>query len=156
VRKGDGSSPATGGSTALPVDAAAAIADAAAPTIPTGMLLVNKRDGSTFYSDAQAVSLEAYRQVFSKHEQTSKPDDPVVNLSYTEAKSYALTRGARLLTSEEWDAAAVTPGFVVGDGLYEWVDSPDEKKRTVRVHGKTATRPDQKQNDVTFRTARNP
>ncbi|MBA3457820.1 MAG: hypothetical protein H0T42_32355, partial [Deltaproteobacteria bacterium] len=66
------------------------------------------------------------------------------------------TRGARLLTTEEWDAAAVTAGFVVEDGIFEWVDSPDEKKRTVRHHGKTATRPDQKQKDVTFRTARNP
>ncbi|MGE0403559.1 MAG: hypothetical protein AB7T06_43035, partial [Kofleriaceae bacterium] len=63
----------------------------------------------------------------------------------------------RLLTPEEWDAASVTPGFVVaGKGILEWVDSPDEKKKTAKQHGKTETRPDAKQKDVTFRTAKNP
>lgn len=161
LRKGDTAAAGGGSATpATPADAPAASgapSDAAATTVPAGMLVVKKKDGSPwFYVDAQPTRLGAYRQVFAKHEQDGKPDDPVINLSYTEAKSYALTRGARLLTTEEWDAAAVTAGFVVEDGIFEWVDSPDEKKRTVRHHGKTATRPDLKQKDVTFRTARNP
>ena len=121
------------------------------------MLLVKQKDGSPwFYVDAQPTRVAAYRQMFTKHEQAGKPGDAVVDISYTDAKSFALTRGARLLTSAEWDAAAVTAGFVVEDGIFEWVDSPDEKKRIVRHHGKTATRPDLQQKDVTFRTARNP
>ncbi len=163
LRKGD--TAAAGGGSATPVtpaDAATGSASGsagvdAATAVPAGMLVVKKKDGSPwFYVDAQPTRLAEYRKVFAKHEQDGKPEDAVVNLSYTEAKSYALTRGARLLTSEEWDAAAVTAGFVVEDGTFEWVDSPDEKKRIVRHHGKTATRPDQKQKDVTFRTARNP
>jgi len=61
----------------------------------------------------------------------------------------------RLLTSEEWEVAAVTPSFIVAPGLFEWVDSPDETKRTVRQHGKTQVRPDTKHKDVTFRMAKN-
>jgi serine/threonine protein kinase len=161
LRKDDAASTTTGsgaGPAAAARDASTTTpVDAAGPQAPAGMRLVTKPDGSPwFYTDAQPVSLGAYRQVFSKHEQAGKPEEPVTNLSYTEAKSYALTKGARLLTSEEWDAAVVTPNVAVVPGLYEWVDSPDEKKRTVRTHGKTLTRPDQKQKDVTFRTARNP
>jgi len=94
--------------------------------------------------------------VFAAHDQAGKPDDPVVNVSYNEARSFVKTRGQRLLTPEEWDAAAVTPGFVIDDDVFEWVDSPDEKKKQVRQHGKLQTRPDQKQKDVTFRLAKDP
>ena len=159
LRKGDASSAGGGAVTPPPPRDAVSgsVVDAAISAVPAGMLVVKNKNGTPwFYVDAQPVRLAAYRQVFAKHEQPGKPGDPVVDLSYTEAKSYALTRGARLLTSEEWDAAAVTAGFVVEDGIFEWVDSPDEKKRIVRHHGKSATRPDQKQKDVTFRTARNP
>jgi hypothetical protein len=120
------------------------------------MLLVKKKDGTPwFYTDTEPVSVAEYKAVFATHEQAGKPTDAVVDLSYTEAKSYALTRNRRLLTPEEWDAASMTPGFVVSGNL-EWVDSPDEKKRTVKGHGKSATRPDAKQKDITFRTAKNP
>ena len=168
LRKGDASSAGTGSGSATGSNKPAAIdagsgsaitgSGSAASAIPAGMLTVKKKDGSTwFYVDAQPVRAAAYRAVFAKHEQAGKPEDAVTTVSYTEAKSYAVTRpGGRMLTSEEWDAAAVTSGFVVEDGVFEWVDSPDEKKRIVRHHGKTATRPDQKQKDVTFRTARNP
>ena len=116
------------------------------------MLLVRKADGSPwFYTDATPVTVGAYRELFAKHE--GNPKDPVVNVSYTEARSYAKTRGGRLLTSAEWERAAVTPNFIVSDGLLEWVDSPEDKK-TVRAHGKTMTRPDAKQKDVTFRMAK--
>jgi hypothetical protein len=166
LRKGDapttgGGSDASGSNKPVVIDAGSGSAIAggsASSAIPAGMLTVKKKDGSTwFYVDAQPIRAAAYRAVFAKHEQTGKPEDAVTNVSYTEAKSFATTRpGGRLLTSAEWDAAAVTSGFVVEDGVFEWVDSPDEKKRIVRHHGKTATRPDQKQKDVTFRTARNP
>jgi len=57
------------------------------------------------------------------------------------------------LRSDEWDAATTTPGVVVADGVFEWVESP-EGKRTVRQHGKTLVRPDAAQKDVTFRVAK--
>ncbi|MGE3768487.1 MAG: serine/threonine protein kinase, partial [Kofleriaceae bacterium] len=158
MRKGEataGASTGSGsGSAVATIDAGAG---SATPVVPDGMLLVKRKDGTTFLADTAPVSLADYKAVFAKHEQAGKPTDPVVDLSYTEAKSYALTRGRRLLTPEEWDAASVTPGFVVaGKGILEWVDSPDEKKKTAKQHGKTETRPDAKQKDVTFRTAKNP
>ena len=53
-------------------------------------------------------------------------------------------------------AAGATPTFVVSDGIYEWVDSPDEKQKTIRLPGKTAVRPDAQHKDVTFRVAKDP
>jgi len=47
------------------------------------------------------------------------------------------------------------PGFVVEDGLFEWVESPGGK-RTVKKHGAEAARKDQPHPDVTFRLARDP
>lgn len=132
---------------------------AATPEVkaPPGMILIKKADGSpAFYVDAQPINLGIYRQLFDKHQQDGKPEEPVVNVTYNEARSYATTRGGRLLTSDEWDIAAVTPGFIMPPNILEWVDSPDDKKKTVRSHGKTATRPEAPYPDVTFRMARNP
>src|SRR5690606_11099515 len=100
--------------------------------------------------------LEKYRALFKKNDQQGKPTDAVVNVSYTETKSYAMTAGRRLLTADEWDAASVTPGFIVpGPTFFEWVDSPHEKQKTVKQHGKAPQLPDQAQKHVTFRTAKN-
>jgi serine/threonine-protein kinase len=124
---------------------------------PIGMLAVKKADGTVaFYVDAKPLSLATYKKFAPTHVQDGKPDDPVVNVSYTNARSYVTTYGGRLLTSAEWDAASTTPGFVMPPAILEWVDSPDEKKKTARSHGKNVVRPDDKQTDVTFRMARNP
>jgi hypothetical protein len=124
---------------------------------PSGTVLVRKPDGTPwFYVDAQPVSAAAFHQLFDKHEQAGGTDDAVVMVSYNEARSYARTRGGRLLTSEEWDSAATTPGFRVTGDLLEWVESPDEKNRLVRQHGKSVVRPDKPQADITFRMARQP
>ena len=97
-----------------------------------------------------------YKAVIHRlHEQPGAADGPVVMVSYDGARSYASTRGGRLLRSEEWDAAVVTPGVVVADGVLEWVES-SEGKRTVRQHGKVLQRPDKEQKDVTFRVAKDP
>ena len=40
--------------------------------------------------------------------------------------------------------------------ILEWVDSPDEKKKTARAHGKTEVKGDKPLPVVTFRMARNP
>jgi serine/threonine-protein kinase len=141
-----------------PSDAAVTAADApGAPVAVAGMVLIKKPDGSPwFYADPRPLTRAAYQQVFAKHEQPGTADAPVVMVSYTEAKSYALTHGGRLLTGDEWLAASTTPGFIIEPGLSEWVESIDEKKKTIRGQGKPQTRPDAKQKDVTFRTARNP
>jgi len=122
----------------------------------TTMTLVNHPDGKPwFYVDEAPVPAAAYKKLFNNHEQAGDPNAPVVQVSYDGARSYASTRGGRLLRSDEWDAATTTPGVVVSDGLYEWVESP-EGKRTVRQHGKMLVRPDKEQRDVTFRVARDP
>ncbi len=145
--------PATGGSTDGSAVASGATGSAQQPA---GMVLVKRPDGKPwFYVDEKPVNLAAYRTLYPDHTQPGGPDDPVVMISYDEARSYAKTRNGRLLRSDEWDAATVTPGVVVVDGVYEWVESP-EGKRTARQHGKTQVRPDKDQKDVGFRVARDP
>ncbi len=126
--------------------------DANSPT----MIMVKHADGSPwFLVDEAPVPASAFKKLFSDHEQPGAADGPVVMVSYDGARSYASTRGGRLLRSEEWDAAVVTPGVVVADGVLEWVES-SEGKRTVRQHGKVLQRPDKEQKDVTFRVAKDP
>jgi len=127
------------------------------PSPLADMVLVRKPDGTPwFYVDARPVTVAAFRQLFGKHEQAGAAEDSVVMVSYNEARSYAKTRGGRLLTSDEWDSAATTPGFRVSGDLLEWVESPDENNRVARQHGKSIVRPDKPQKDVTFRMAKQP
>ncbi|MEP6865949.1 MAG: serine/threonine-protein kinase [Deltaproteobacteria bacterium] len=121
---------------------------------PATMTLVKHADGTPwFLVDEAPVPAALYKKLFSTHEQPGDPNAPVVEVSYDGARSYASTRGGRLLRSDEWDAATTTPGVVVADGIFEWVESP-EGKRAVRQHGKTLVRPDAAQKDVTFRVAK--
>jgi len=125
------------------------------PARPNDMVLVRKPDGTPwFYVDPQPVTAGAFHRLFTGHEQDGSPDDAVVMVSYTEARSYAQTNHGRLLTNEEWDTAATTPGFRVSGDLLEWVESPDEKSKLARQHGKSSPRPDKPQKDVTFRLVR--
>jgi serine/threonine protein kinase len=118
------------------------------------MILVKHADGKPWFMvDEGPVPAAAFKKLFSSHDQPDGSSNSVVQVSYDEARSYASTRGGRLLRSEEWDAATTTPGVTVEDGLFEWVESP-EGKRTVRQHGKTLVRPDKAQKDVTFRVAK--
>ena len=140
---GPSPSPATG--------AATGSGSAAPPTI--GVIMVRKADGSPwFYVEPKPVTAAKFRQLFSAHQQDGAADAPVVMISYNEARSYAETVGARLLTSDEWDSSMATPGVAPSGDLREWVESPDEKK-TVRARGVTEARPDAAQKDVTFRIA---
>jgi serine/threonine-protein kinase len=125
------------------------------PAPASDMVLVRKPDGTPwFYVDAQPVTVAAFHQLFGRHEQVGSPEDAVVMVSYNEARSYVTTRGGRLLTSDEWDSASTTPGFQVSGDLLEWIESPDEKNKVARQHGKTSVRPDKPQKDVTFRMAK--
>jgi serine/threonine-protein kinase len=161
-RGGDANAgPVHGGDPPPAGDAAVVVAVDAAGTVeppaPQGMLLVRHPDGTPwFYVDPQPTTVKEFRAVFARHSQTGRDEDSVIDVTYNEARSYAQTRNRRLMTSDEWDAASVTPGFIVSDGIFEWVESPDEHKRVVRQHGKSLVRPDKEQKDVTFRTAKDP
>jgi len=124
------------------------------PTAPAGLLLATHEDGTAFAVDEKPVTLGAYKAVFSDHKQAGAPDDPVANLTYDKARSYAKTQGGRLLRPDEWTRASTLPGFMVSPkGLLEWVEST-EGKRTVVQHGKSEVRPDSPYKDVTFRMAK--
>jgi serine/threonine-protein kinase len=134
-----------------PVGAAAATSTASPPE----MMLVRGADGAPwFYVDVRPVTAAAFRQLFAHHDQTGDDGDPVVMISYNEARSYAKTRGGRLLSSDEWTQASATPGFTPARDLFEWVESADDKRKLVRQAGKSLARPDTRQNDVTFRMAK--
>ncbi|MEZ4362237.1 MAG: serine/threonine-protein kinase [Kofleriaceae bacterium] len=137
------------------VDAAPPADAATPPAPPAGMILVTDPSGAPqFYVDARPVAVTAFRAVFADHRQERSGDDaPAVSVSYTAARSYARTAKARLLTAEEWDRASTMPGFVVVDGLFEWIES-EGAKRTAKKHGQVVERKDQEQPDVTFRLAR--
>jgi len=153
AKPGTGSGSGSGSSGFSVVDKTADGGTAIDPKAST-MVLVKHPDGSPwFLVDEAPVPAALYKKLFSTHEQPGDPNAPVVQVSYDGARSYASTRGGRLLRSDEWDAATTTPGVVVADGVFEWVESP-EGKRTVRQHGKTLVRPDAAQKDVTFRVAK--
>jgi len=121
---------------------------------PAGMVLVTRKDGTQFAVDEKPVTVSAYKTVFSDHKQGGTEIDPVVNIKYVEARSFAKTKGNRLLRAEEWDLAATAPGVTVAPALMEWVEPGDDKKN-VRQHGKGEARPQDKEfKDVTFRMAR--
>jgi hypothetical protein len=130
---------------------------------PTGQaaapdeVIVHRADGTPWFRvGARPITAAAYREVFPRHDQPSRPDDAVILVTYNEARSFVATRGGRLLTAEEWDSAAVTPGVRLADDLLEWVESPDGNNRIVRGRGQRETRPDKPHKDVTFRMARQP
>ncbi len=122
---------------------------------PAGMILVKRPNGTQFAVDAQPVTVAAFRTVFADHKQPGGQDDPVISIKYDEARSFARTKGNRLVRSDEWEWASTTPGVTVSPaGLLEWVE-PGDDKRNVRQHGKAEARADGKEyKDVTFRMAR--
>ena len=99
--------------------------------IPPGMLAGQEARwlAVAFYVDARPLGVEIYKKFRPQHAQAGPPSEPTVNVSYNDARSYVGTYGGRLLTSAEWDAAAVAPGFIVA-------------ARRVRV-GRLARREDQ-------------
>lgn len=150
---GSGSAVHDAGVAAPPVDAAPA---PVLPVAPAGMVLVLRADGTPgFFVDARPVTAAAYAVGFPKLKKPSAAaaDQPVVNAPYNFAKAYAQTVGKRLLTADEWQAAATTPGVIASSSLFEWVAPAVGKKAPVRAPGKQEERPLSGQKDVTFRLA---
>jgi serine/threonine-protein kinase len=162
LRRGNGAaSSATSAAPARGPDrATTAVGSASAPAAPSDTVVVRRSDGTAwFVVEARPVSDAAFRQVFAEHRQPAAPGGAAVMVSYNDARAYADTRGGKLLTPDEWDAALSTPGVQAASGLWEWVDSPasaDEKTKAVRRNGQSQPRPDQGHPDVTFRMAKPP
>ena len=153
---------------AAPPPDAAPRTDAAAiapgdPVAPAGMLLVRKPDGSPWLFVAAApVSHGEYAAARPQEKEPQKRkklnSQPVVQVAYAQAESYALEKGSRLPTPDEWAAAATTAGFKPAGKLAEWVDDGSvgqQAARAVRAHPDRAEklRPGPHAN-VTFRLAK--
>jgi len=91
--------------------------------------------------------------VFDKHDQAGSDGDPVVMVSYNEARFVRQDARRPAAHQRRVDSAVKTPGFHASGDLLEWVESPDDKK-LVRQGGKAMTRPDTPQKDITFRMAK--
>jgi len=124
------------------------------PIPPAGMILVKKTDGTAwFFVDAKPVSVAAFKAFFGKP--GGGGDDPAIDIKFDEVRSYVSGKGGRLLSTDEYDAAARSPGFVPAANLAEFVRSDDPTKRLVRTPaGKVESRADGSQKDVTFRLAK--
>ncbi|HEU5056472.1 MAG TPA: serine/threonine-protein kinase, partial [Kofleriaceae bacterium] len=159
--------PRPGPAAAAPPDAApradAAPVRRADPVPPAGMLLVRKPDGSPWLFVAAApVSHGEYAEARPAEKQPQKRKklnaQPVVQVAYAQAESYALARSARLPTPDEWAAAAKTAGFKPAGKLAEWVDDGSVGQQAARA---TRTFPDRAEKlrpgphaNVTFRLAK--
>jgi serine/threonine-protein kinase len=160
--------PRPGPAAALPPDAAprtdAAPATSHDPAAPAGMVLVRKPDGSPWVFVAAApVTLGDYAQARPAEKQPEKRKklnaQPVVQVAYGQAESYAQVKGARLPTPQEWAAATKAAGFKpAGKGLSEWVDDGTVGQQALRA---VATFPDRTDKlrpgphaNVTFRLAK--
>jgi serine/threonine-protein kinase len=134
---------------------ASPLGSAADPTPPDGMLVVKPAGKPMFFVDAHEITLGAFRAVYADHNQAGSADAIVVSVGYDEARAYVAAKGGRLMRDEEWDVAAVTPGFVVSPDLLEWVSSTGDKP-VARQHGKHVLRNGKPQRDVAFRMAKDP
>jgi serine/threonine protein kinase len=127
------------------------------PIAPAGMILVKKSDGSAwFFVDSKPVTVSAFKAFFADHKQTSSsPDATVTDIKWDEVRSYMSGKQGRLMTPDEYEAAAKTPGFVAAKDLAEFMRSDDPTKHLVRTPaGKIEQRPSTSQKDVTFRMAK--
>ena len=157
--------------------AKAPAATPAATTPPEGMLLVSRADGTPWlFVDAAPVTEEAYAAIFPHHRPNHRPkpkrrsrrraaasqDKPVTGVTLVYAQSYARSRGKRLLTAEEWQAAARMQGFENAGDLWEWVadgpgtgDAQEHPAAQQVIHAErgVATRGARDGDGITFRLA---
>jgi serine/threonine protein kinase len=130
------------------------------PAAPAGMVLVLDAAGKpAFFVDAAPVPGRDYAAMFASHKVAKGMEaKPVTGVSYVGARSYAQTKGGRLLTSAEYDRALATPGVLPPPaGVFEWIDQGGEPAAggpVVRAVGKRETRTAKAPKDVTFRSAR--
>jgi eukaryotic-like serine/threonine-protein kinase len=132
------------------------------PEPPEGMFLVQRRDGSPWLFVAREPVTQtqfAGEAQSDKKRPRRKRAQPAVGVSYADAEAFATARGMRLLTPEEWAAAAASKAFEpAGKGLWEWVDDGTrgaQALRAVRAHPDRAdSRRPAAHANVTFRLAK--
>jgi len=151
-----GPMPSSDAGTAPAVDAGPAHTSSRAPTPPKDMVLVRNADGSPwFFADKQPVRHGDYAAVFPRRKRSSprRNSQPVVEVSYPHAQSYARASGKRLVRAAEWAALANTDGVTVSADLWEWVDDGSHgSTRPVRkAPDRAAKRARSGHKDVTFR-----
>jgi len=156
-----GAKPATTDAGPLPVAADAAVARAT-PIPPEGMVLALAEDGTPRCFVDTAVTSQgdlAEKLRERRKPKASRRAQPATRVSFEEARRYASIVGKRLVSPDEWRAAAKVSGLLPApDGMWEWVDDGAEKsaKRTVlRSSGKekSAKRGRSGGKYVTFRLA---
>jgi serine/threonine-protein kinase len=148
-----GSNAAVGPGSAI-AELAGSNAGSADPQPPDGMIVVKPPGKPTFFVSTHEVTVGDFKSLFADHAQpATSPDEIVVSVSYDQARSFVEARGGRLLRDDEWDTAAVTPGFVVQPELLEWVEA-DGDKRIARQHGKHVAKTGKADKDVSFRVAK--
>ena len=148
------SAPTTPSSTAAKPNALLA----QSPTVPAGMVLVKRADGTPwFFIDAAPVTHRQFAKIFVEHHvAATELDHPVTNVAYNVGRAFAQTRSGHLATAEQWEAAIGTVGVHVAPGLSEWIDdeaatTPHAAGNEVRTPGQPPRRIDAASPDVTFR-----
>ncbi len=139
------------------------VADATPPlVVPVGMLLI-PADGErgAFFISTSPVRYQDYSELFPNQKKPTKnkkrQDAPVTQLSFSNAQSYARTKGKALPSKEQWLAALSVRDFQSRLGLWEWIDSKNNSKTrhgsraVINKKGKTAKRKSRPYKDVGFR-----
>ncbi len=135
-------------------------APAKPPTPPEGMILVTRGGGQPwFFVDAKAVRYRAFSKIFPKLKKPSRSkrvnDAAVVSVRYKYVRDFANASRKRLLTPEEWTAAARMDGFETSGKLWEWVDEgaagTQSNQSTMQPPNKLKRRRNTAHKGVTFR-----
>lgn len=152
------------------LDAGATLAppadSAAAPEpieVPKGMILVRRASGEPwFFTDAAPVTHAEYAALFPNRKQPirgARARRPVTSVRFRYAESFAEAVGKRLLTPEEWAAAAAAEGFIPAEDRWEWVADGSEGSQARQSVRKLPAEIEQRRPvghaDVTFRCGRN-
>ena len=147
-----------------PAATAAPVGDA---TKAAEMIVVTHPDGSKWFQlDVRPVTLGEFRRVFKDHKQSGGSDAPVTSVSYDQARSYAASRGGRLVRDDEYERASTLPELVVPEGMFDWIESEPSRlsgadpmndppsRRIARRRGLVDHPHDTGRADVTFRVAK--
>jgi serine/threonine-protein kinase len=151
--------PQPSGSAARGIDAGApTTTDAAPPPLPTppeGMLAVRGPDGAPFFIAIAPVTADELALALGRQRPSKRlRDQPATKVTFRDAEAYAASRGMRLPTSAEWEAATRAPGFAFAQGLWEWVSDValSPQRREVRAAPRqSSNRSLGAHADVTFR-----